>query len=107
MFPKPIAAAQRKFVILRCAYFDLTPRPTVPPMQLSTRVPPGVKRQEREIDYSFSSVAEVKNEWNLFLLTQYAYIASTASNLPFLILLNFGNWVKILYRILCFCNVEW
>jgi hypothetical protein len=82
MFSRPIAAAQRKF-ILRCAYFDLTLRPTGPPMQLSTRVSTGVKQPEREFDYSLSCVGEVKNEWSLYLLNQYAFIASTASNLPF------------------------
>jgi len=75
--------------------------------QLSTRVSSGIKRPEREFEYSVSSVIAVKNEWGLFLLTQYAFIASTASNLPFLLLFNFGNWANILWRILCLCNVEW
>jgi hypothetical protein len=57
MFPRPIAAAQVKFVILRCAYVDLTLRPNGPPMQLSTRVSPGVKQPEHEFEYPFSSVA--------------------------------------------------
>jgi len=57
---------------------------------------PGIKRPEREFDYSVSSVADVKNEWSLFLLTQYAFISSTASYTPFLLLLNFGNWFNVL-----------
>jgi hypothetical protein len=96
MFSRPTAAAQRRFCYFNkclCWLGSETHRAAYP---IEYRGFPGVKRPQRESDYSVPSAAEVENEWSLFILTQYPFIASTGSNLQFLLQLNFGNWIKSL-----------